>query len=82
MKDYGNKDSWTKLFTVPYREFIYYNYANLFCINIEHDQVWLYVCDKVYVYNFKNGTLKIPEIQGSAIIRFSSNIYVESLISP
>jgi len=83
MKDYGNKESWTKLFTVPFAKFRnYFNFANLLYIYEEEDQVLLEIHHKSYVYNYKNGTLKILEIQGRPSTFFNSYVYVESLISP
>jgi len=83
MKDYGNKDSWTKLFTIPLVEF--HNpdiYANLLYIYEEGDQVLLQICYKPFVYNYKNGTIKCLDIQGLPSTLFDSHVYVESLISP
>lgn len=82
MKDYGNKDSWTKLFSVPFKEFSDNCYAPVLFIYEEDDQVLLDFCGKLYVYNYKNGTVKISGIQNLAFTDFSSNVYVESLVSP
>ncbi|KEH24840.1 putative F-box domain-containing protein [Medicago truncatula] len=86
MKDFGNKESWTKLFIVPFAEFLdYYGYSRLgytrlLYISEEDDQVVLDFYNKIYVYNYKNRISKIPEIHG--FTRFTSNVYAESLISP
>jgi hypothetical protein len=89
MMDYGNKDSWTKLFTVPFVKFL--GYIDLRCdtlyINEENDQVVLHNQMKVYAYNYKNGTVKIHNIQELPSTPFpfnvlTSNVYVESLVSP
>jgi F-box interacting protein len=85
MKDYGNKDSWSKLFTVPFTELGYngVDFVNLVYISEEHGLVFLDLCYKVYVYNYKNRTVQIPEIQDLPSTRFTSNyVYIESLISP
>jgi hypothetical protein len=66
MKDYGNKDSWTKLFTVPFEDLFIVPfedvYANLVYIYEEDDQVLLEISYKLYVYDYKNGTVKSLEI--------------------
>lgn len=91
MKDYGIKDSWTKLFTVPSLKLniLVYNdvRANMLYISEKDDQVFLAIQKKVYAYNYKNGTVKIHNIQGLPssplpINVLTSNIYVESLVSP
>jgi len=83
MKDYRNKDSWTKLFSLPFAKFPdYYGYTNLLYISEEDDQLFLDFYSKIYVYNYKTGTVKIPAIQDLPSTSFISNVYVESLISP
>lgn len=96
MKDYGNKNSWTKLFAVPYAKVGYhgFGFVDLHYISEEDDQVFLHFCSKVYVYNYKNSTVKTLDIQGQPSILYnssrvyfenlydSSGVYVESLISP
>jgi F-box interacting protein len=82
MTDYGKKGSWTKLFTVPFTEFIDHYYACLLFLYEGNGQALLYFCGKLYVYNYKNGTVKIPEIQSLPSTGFSFNVYVESLVSP
>ncbi|XP_027352711.1 F-box/kelch-repeat protein At3g23880-like [Abrus precatorius] len=81
MKEYGNKDSWNKLFSVPYMgnpDFFPYTKA-LWISN--DDKVLLEFQSKLVVYDSRNGTFKFPEIQnvnGWMI----PEVYVESLISP
>ena len=83
MKDYGNKESWTKLFTFPFIKFLGFNAcANLLYISEADDQVLLEFWDKAYVYNYKNGSVKSPDIQGHSSTLFNSYVYIESLISP
>lgn len=78
MKDFGNKESWTKLFIVPFAEFLgYYGYSRLgytrlLYISEEDDQVVLDFYNKIYVYNYKNRIAKIHEIHG--FTRFTSNV--------
>jgi len=84
MKYYGNKDSWNKLFTIPFMELCYngIGFFSLLYISEEDGQVFFDLNYEVYVYNYKNRTLKILEIQGLPSNRFTSNVYVESLTSP
>ncbi|KAK7412628.1 hypothetical protein VNO78_04135 [Psophocarpus tetragonolobus] len=81
MKDYGNKESWTKLFRVPYTGTSdSFPYTKAICIS-EDDQVLLEFQSELAVYNPRNGTFKIPEIQDMNKC-MTPEIYVESLISP
>ncbi|AES92668.1 putative F-box associated interaction domain-containing protein [Medicago truncatula] len=83
MKVYGNKDSWTKLFTIPFEKLIGCPLpASLLYIAEEGDLVFLDLFDNVYIYNYKNGNVKIPDIQGLPSNSFNSIVYFESLISP
>ncbi|AES69462.1 putative F-box domain, galactose oxidase/kelch, beta-propeller, F-box associated interaction [Medicago truncatula] len=86
MKEYGDQESWTKLYIVP---------------NIQDQGVKaykaLYISDddqllvefkklqsnsiKLVVYDSKTGTLNIPEFQNN-YKQVASNVYIESLISP
>jgi F-box interacting protein len=88
MNEYGNKESWTKLFAVPSMKFLGCNdaRASMLCISEEDNLVLIDIQLKVYAYNYKNGTVKIPNIQGlpstsSPFKKFTSNVYVESLVS-
>ncbi|XP_061359681.1 F-box/kelch-repeat protein At3g23880-like [Gastrolobium bilobum] len=81
MKDYGNKESWTKLFSVPYMgNPDSYPYTKALHIS-EDDQVLLEFQSRLVVYNSRDGTFKLPEIQSinSWVV---PDVYVESLISP
>ena len=83
MKDYGNKESWTKLFGVPYyfgecpRLRTHY-YKRALCISDEDDEILLEYEINLVVYNSKSGTFKTPEVQWFR----SVDVYAESLISP
>ncbi|KAK7245778.1 hypothetical protein RIF29_40627 [Crotalaria pallida] len=82
MKDYGNEESWTKLFRVPYFEDANpFCNAKALCIS-EDEEVLLQYPRKLVVYNFRSGTFKIPEIQETNGRMFVPMVYVESLISP
>jgi hypothetical protein len=87
MKEYGNKESWTKFYTVPYiRDGVFHFYTKALYIS-EDDQLLInfYHLEsnelELVVYDSKNGTLKIPQIE---IINRSLDpeVYIESLISP
>jgi F-box interacting protein len=75
MKEYGNRDSWTKFATVPQ--------LGLYCkvIHIsEDDQVLMLFRATLVVYDSINGTSKSLNIKATSFL--SPKIYVESLISP
>ncbi|XP_045826273.1 F-box/kelch-repeat protein At3g23880-like [Trifolium pratense] len=82
MKEYGNKESWTKLFTVPYmREPTKYHVAIKPIYINEDDQVILeFIGDydmNSALYDSKSGTLKPTIFQ-----YYIPEVCVESLISP
>jgi len=86
MKEYGNEESWTKLFCVPYmNDFFLFPYAKPLWI-YEDDQVLMDYSlleprIKLAIYDFKNVTLKkiLTQDIKSPI---TSEVCVESLISP
>ncbi|CAJ2641524.1 unnamed protein product [Trifolium pratense] len=81
MKEYGIKESWTKLYHVPYME-NQYTYPNTVYIS-DDDQLLFTVDDdewKWVVYNSKNGNVKIPNIVRRNYW-IPPVVYVESLIS-
>jgi F-box interacting protein len=97
MKEYGDKESWTKMYSVPYMEDPGSSpYPNALYIS-EDDQMLMEVYDresnklKVYdresnklklvVYDPKNGTFNIPKIQVFNHV-IRPKVYIESLISP
>lgn len=84
MKEYGNRDSWTKFATVPHLDsYIYLNDV----LYISEDRQVLLNCLtpfelKWFVYDSINGTLEfLPDIKKITDL-WLSKIYVESLISP
>lgn len=86
MKEYGNQESWTKLYSVPkmqHRRFKAYTISYIY----EDDQLLLGIVDmqssntKLAVYDSKTGTLNIPEFE-KTYEPIYSNVYIESLISP
>ncbi|CAJ2658510.1 unnamed protein product [Trifolium pratense] len=81
MKEYGNKDSWTKLFRIPYMgNFESCPYTTVTYVS-EDDQVLLEWQFEIVVYNSKDGTFKTPEFQ-NINPKMILNVYEESLISP
>ncbi|XP_045822475.1 F-box/kelch-repeat protein At3g23880-like [Trifolium pratense] len=82
MKEYGNKESWTKLFTISYmRDPRASSYSYIKAIYVlENEQVLLMYTEderQGYIsYNYKNDTSKFIELEN-----FPS-VCVESLISP
>ena len=89
MKDYGNKESWTKLLAVPYfadypqysHRVPNYSFPRALWISDEDDEVLLMLEWMLAVYNSKSGsfrTLGIPQL-GHHI---RAEVYAESLISP
>ncbi|CAL5202490.1 unnamed protein product [Lathyrus oleraceus] len=83
MKEYGVKESWTKLFNVthlldpPFKSFVLTNVLYIF----EDDQLLLLFrkdCERRFIlYNFKNDTYKV-----SFMLKDFPQLCVESLISP
>jgi F-box interacting protein len=87
MKEYGMKESWTKLYSVPYMkdEGLYF-YNKVLYIS-EEGKLLMFshvsgeVILKLVVYDSKNGTFKITEIE-NIHDSIDPQVYVESLISP
>jgi hypothetical protein len=81
MKEYGNRESWIKLASVPYMGWI----NNVLYVS-EDDQLLLDISDymlksELVVYDPKNGNSKIQDIKNFYDLG-PQDIYVESLISP
>jgi F-box interacting protein len=80
MKEYGNQESWTKLFTVPYERELTTSHVRAKAVYIfEDDQVLLkFIGDDLplILYDPKSGTLKSTNFENVP------EICVESLISP
>ncbi|KEH33128.1 putative F-box associated interaction domain-containing protein [Medicago truncatula] len=81
MKEYGNKESWTKLFTISYLHdsTTYYTCTEVIYI-FEDDQVLLKVeggwKSKLVLYNSRNGTFQFTKFDPTP------KVCIESLISP
>jgi len=87
MKEYGNKNSWTRLYRVPYMEDQgLCPYTKALYIS-EDEQLLMHFKEleshklKLFVYGSKDGTLEIPEIQNIGGW-MDPEVYIESLISP
>ncbi|GAU24913.1 hypothetical protein TSUD_116380 [Trifolium subterraneum] len=82
MKEYGNKESWTKLFTISYlRDPRTSSYSYLGATNVFEDGQVLLVCEgydtwKYISYHCKNDTAKCIEFE------ITLEACIESLISP
>ncbi|KAI5396163.1 F-box/kelch-repeat protein At3g23880 [Lathyrus oleraceus] len=82
MKEYGNKDSWTKLFRLPHTRNLG-SWPLVYALYVSNDDQVLFDIEReeLVVYNSRDGTFKDPGIQ---IIDkwMESEVYHESLISP
>ncbi|AES68599.1 putative F-box domain, galactose oxidase/kelch, beta-propeller, F-box associated interaction [Medicago truncatula] len=92
MKEYGNRESWTKLYSVPNmqdRGLDAYEDLEPYTVSYisEDDQLLVGFFHfqsrirKLVVYDSKTDTLNIPEFQNNYEPEYS-NVYIESLISP
>ncbi|PNX80590.1 F-box/kelch-repeat protein [Trifolium pratense] len=85
MKEHGNEQSWTKLFSVPYMtDRWFYAYSKAVYVS-EDDKVLMEFKKKLgkfslVIYDFRNGTFNIPKIENIDAGLMIPNIYVESLI--
>jgi len=87
LNEYGNKESWTKLYSVPHMgDQGSLSYTKALYIS-EDDQMLVDFYElgsnelKLVVYDSKNGTLNIPEIQNINRL-MEPVVYIESLLSP
>ncbi|PNX79417.1 F-box/kelch-repeat protein [Trifolium pratense] len=89
MNEYGNKESWTKLYCVPHMgKWGICDYTKTLYIS-DNDQLLMAFYElglgqlklKLVVYDSKNGTFMIPEIQ-NLNRRMAIKVYIESLLSP
>jgi len=89
MKEYGNKESWTKLYTIPnMQDRGLEAYSALYISEDDQLLVQCYELEdereddmKLVVYDSKTGTSNIPEFQNN-YEQMCANVYIESLISP
>lgn len=87
LKECGNKESWTKFYSVPYMEDQgSFSYTKALYIS-EDDRILVDFRDlgsnevKLVVYDSKNGTFNIPEILNMNCL-MEPVVYIESLILP
>lgn len=81
MKDYGVRDSWVKLVTIPYlpnpEDF---SYSGPYCIS-ENGEVLLMFEFDLILYDPRDNSFKYPRIE-SGKGWFDAEVYVETLVSP
>jgi F-box interacting protein len=84
MKEYGNKESWIKLFRIPSFGRHAFN-TDIVYISEDDNHVLVLSIENYYfswvVYDIKNGTHENSKIQDS-LGMVKSKVYIESLISP
>ena len=85
MKEYGNKESWTKLYNISYMGVpISHAYGNVLYISEDNQMLVDLMREgnkrKIVLYNSKNGILNFREIEIGHLM--SPNVYIESLVSP
>ncbi|MED6156935.1 hypothetical protein PIB30_018858 [Stylosanthes scabra] len=85
MKEYGNDESWSKLFSVPYcheddgTDNSSAKYIKALWISDKDDEILLESSSKFVVHDHKNGTLKTTIVKRFLEV---AQAYVETLISP
>ncbi|XP_060171333.1 F-box/kelch-repeat protein At3g23880-like [Lycium barbarum] len=79
MKEYGVKESWTKMFTIK-RPHNVYLVSPFFCTSDKSEFLFKFGPACV-IYNQKNDSIRYQEVTNSAIFR-DAKIYVESLVWP
>jgi F-box interacting protein len=87
MKEHGNNDSWVKLYTVPLMVEQVLHVCSRALYIFKDDQLLMNFHEleskknKFVIYDLKNGTLNIHEIQNMNHL-WCTEVYIESLISP
>jgi F-box interacting protein len=86
MNEYGNEQSWNKLLSVPYRPGLcgFSIYSKVVYISEDGQVLMEFLKNGIFsllVYDSRNDTFKVPEIE-NLNGWMTSNIHVESLISP
>jgi F-box interacting protein len=87
MKKFGNKESWTKLYQVPYYMGAWVKYSYQKALYISNDDQLLMFFEelrqsKLDVYDFKSGTFNTSNIKSFIGDYMYPEVYVESLVSP
>ncbi|KAH7845776.1 hypothetical protein Vadar_005888 [Vaccinium darrowii] len=81
MKEYGIRDSWTKLFVIPYMSHPpSCPYSAALCI-LESGEILQDRVTHLVRYNPKDGTFSYPVIHNCSPC-FRAHVYIESLVSP
>jgi hypothetical protein len=87
MKEYGNNDSWFNLYTVPLMVEQVLHVCTRALYIFKDDQLLMNFHEleskknKFVIYDLKNGTLNIHEIQNMNHL-WCTKVYIESLTSP
>jgi F-box interacting protein len=87
MKKFGNKESWTKLYQVPYYMGAWVKYSYQKALYISNDDQLLMFFEelrksKLAVYDLKSGTFNKSNIKSFTRNYMYPEVYVESLVSP
>ncbi|XP_057432098.1 F-box/kelch-repeat protein At3g23880-like [Lotus japonicus] len=85
MNEYGNNESWTKLFSFPLDfcsvRFVF-NVGNHSLCVLEDDELLFHSLRQLDVYSYKNGTSRRPRLDITPVLIKDLYIESESLISP
>ncbi|XWS13583.1 hypothetical protein CRYUN_Cryun36dG0049300 [Craigia yunnanensis] len=83
MREYGKRESWTKLFTVPYMPDPVPDFFSTPLFVSESGEILFHSGAKLILYNPKEKMFRIPVIHDDAAFYVEqAEIYVESLVSP
>ncbi|KAJ6688848.1 hypothetical protein OIU85_005293 [Salix viminalis] len=81
MKEFGVRDSWTKLFSIPYLDDpLWFHYSVPLCIDVG-GEVLLEYKSVLVIYNPKHGTFRYPVMNGATSC-IEADVYIQSLVSP
>ncbi|KDP40079.1 hypothetical protein JCGZ_02077 [Jatropha curcas] len=83
MKEYGVRESWTKLVSIPYLiepEIGHLQYSVPYFIS-DNGEILLELNSRLAIYNPKDGTFRYPVTNGSGNW-VDAELYIESLVSP
>ncbi|XP_047324102.1 F-box/kelch-repeat protein At3g23880-like [Impatiens glandulifera] len=82
MKEYGNVESWSKLFSIPYQDDpIYFNPCSPIYI-FKKNELFLLLGFFMLLYNINNNTVTHPNFRTNLRTNLGIDTYVESLVSP
>ncbi|KAJ6911696.1 F-box/kelch-repeat protein [Populus alba x Populus x berolinensis] len=80
LKEFGVRDSWTKLFSIPYLDPLWFHYSVPLCIDVG-GEVLLEYKSVLVIYNPKHGTFRYPVMNGASSC-IEADVYIQSLVSP